>query len=50
MKSMWWDIDAFLPVKTFKGPTYHSVFGPEMAMNGRMSMVMHVFDKGGIHI
>lgn len=42
MKAMSWDADAFI-AGTPNGPTWHSVFGPEMAEKGRVSMVMDIF-------
>lgn len=40
-----WDTDAWFKGEP-GGPTYHTVFGPEMAQNGRVSMVLSVFRKG----
>ena len=45
IKANLWDLQAWfqdLP----QGPTWHSVFGPEMASEGRVSMIMSVFVKG----
>ncbi|KAL8997831.1 MAG: hypothetical protein Q9169_003004 [Polycauliona sp. 2 TL-2023] len=44
IKAIYWDIDAWTGGKP-NGPTYHSVFGPEMAERGRVSMVMAVGKK-----
>ncbi|KAL8853063.1 MAG: hypothetical protein Q9221_002093 [Calogaya cf. arnoldii] len=41
MKALAWDVDAFL-TGGLNGPTWHSVFGPEMAERGRVSVVMDI--------
>ncbi|KAL8832883.1 MAG: hypothetical protein Q9170_004703 [Blastenia crenularia] len=46
MKAVGWDMEAFIKGEP-NGPTWHSVFGPEMATNGRVSMVMDIFPKNG---
>jgi hypothetical protein len=43
MKSKYWDVGAWLTGGP-NGPTMHAVFGPEMAKEGRLSMVLHVFN------
>ncbi|KAL8670229.1 MAG: hypothetical protein Q9168_005217 [Polycauliona sp. 1 TL-2023] len=45
MKNIFWDIDAYA-AGTANGPTFHSVFGPEMAKEGRVSMVLGVGKNG----
>lgn len=42
MKAMSWDTDAFI-AGTPNGPTWHAVFGPEMAQRGRVSMILDLF-------
>ncbi|KAL8869491.1 MAG: hypothetical protein Q9174_004236 [Haloplaca sp. 1 TL-2023] len=44
MKALTWDQEGFL-ASGRTGPTWHSVFGPEMAEKGRVSMVMTIFIK-----
>ncbi|KAL9600218.1 MAG: hypothetical protein Q9219_003361 [cf. Caloplaca sp. 3 TL-2023] len=46
MKSLSWDTDAFVG-GTENSPTWHSVFGPEMAEKGRVSLVMDIFPSDG---
>lgn len=45
VKARNWDMEAYLQDLP-NGPTWHSVFGPEMSRNGRVSMVMSVFVTG----
>ncbi|KAI4273516.1 MAG: hypothetical protein LQ337_004567 [Flavoplaca oasis] len=45
IKATFWDIEGWV-AGTENGPTYHSVFGPEMARDGRVSMVLSVAQKG----
>ena len=42
-----WDMEAFTK-GGINGPTWHSVFGPEMAEKGRVSMVMFVSRLGSV--
>lgn len=42
MKAVSWDAEAFIEGHP-NGPTWHSVFGPEMAENGRVSMIVNIF-------
>ena len=44
LKANYWDLEAWLKGAP-DGPTWHSVFGPEMAEKGRVSMVMSVYMK-----
>ncbi|KAL8850291.1 MAG: hypothetical protein Q9221_004801 [Calogaya cf. arnoldii] len=44
MKALDWDYEAF-KVGASRGPTFHSVFGPEMAQNGRVSMIMDIYNE-----
>lgn len=44
IKANFWDVDAWIQ-NTLRGPTWHSVFGPEMAERGRVSMVMSIYMK-----
>lgn len=41
MKALSWGVDAFL-AGGMNGPTWHSVFGPEMAERGRVSVIMDI--------
>ena len=45
IKAMGWDMAAFIKGQP-NGPTWHSVFGLEMAEKGRVSIVMNIFYKG----
>ncbi len=47
IKATFWDMMAYIDGEP-NGPTWHSVFGPEMAHNGRVSMVMSIFTKGSL--
>ena len=44
LKARFWDIQAWYH-KTPEGPTWHSVFGPQMAEQGRVSMIMTIYKK-----
>ena len=46
MKALTYDFEGFLAGER-TGPTYHSVFGPEMAEKRRVSMVMTIFIRAG---
>ena len=45
MKGSGWDMNAFMQDLP-NGPTWHSVFGAEMAKEGRVSVVMSIFTQG----
>lgn len=49
MKALDWDIEA-LQAGSPRGPTFHSVFGPEMAQNGRVSMVMDIYNVNTVDL
>ena len=44
LKARFWDIQAWYRQKP-QGPTWHSVFGPEMAEKGRVSMIMTIYTR-----
>ena len=44
LKARFWDIQAWYK-QTPQGPTWHSVFGPEMAEKGRVSMIMTIYTR-----
>ena len=49
MKALDWNIEA-LQAGSPRGPTFHSVFGPEMAQNGRVSMVMDIYNVNTVNL
>ncbi|KAL8654542.1 MAG: hypothetical protein Q9226_003396 [Calogaya cf. arnoldii] len=44
MKALDWNYEAF-QAGAPRGPTFHSVFGPEMAKNGRVSMILDIYNE-----